>query len=60
MRIHTTSECRRCEKPFSYYRTRRPRFYCRRCVKLERIDANAFFNALAAQKRRDSREAAHA
>jgi hypothetical protein len=29
-------------------------------VKLERIDANAFFNALAAQKRRESKEAAHA
>jgi late competence protein required for DNA uptake (superfamily II DNA/RNA helicase) len=55
MRVHTTSDCQRCGKPFRYYRTRRPRFYCRPCVKLERIDANAFFNALAAKRRREIR-----
>jgi late competence protein required for DNA uptake (superfamily II DNA/RNA helicase) len=44
-------QCARCVSTFSYGRKTKPRIYCRRCVVLERKDANDFFNNLARQQR---------
>jgi predicted amidophosphoribosyltransferase len=47
--------CKRCEKPFTYGRTTKPRLYCAPCVEKERKENNDFFNAKAREERHRAR-----